>query len=211
MIQEILNALNWRYATQVFDTQKRVSPEEMRAILEAARLAPSSFGIEAWKFLVIENPEVRVKLREVGFGQPKITDASHLVVVARRTDAREHITQELIERSAKQQGVDPAKLDGLKNMVERSLAGKSDVEIDVWVRCQAYIPLGIMIETAALLGIDAGPMEGFMPAGVDEVLGLKEKNLTATSMIAFGYRGEDSAAKRPKVRRVFEEVVEFVK
>lgn len=211
MIQEILNALNWRYATQVFDPQKRVSPEEMRAILEAARLAPSSFGIEAWKFLVIENPEIRAKLREVGFDQPKITDASHLVVVARRTDARQHITQELIERSAKQQGVDPAKLDGLKNMVERSLAGKSDVEIDAWVRSQAYIPLGIMIETAALLGIDAGPMEGFMPAGVDEVLGLKEKNLTATSMIAFGYRGEDSAAKRPKVRRVFEEVVEFVK
>lgn len=211
MIQEILNALNWRYATQVFDPQKCVSPEEMRAILEAARLAPSSFGLEAWKFLVIENPEIRAKLREVGFDQPKITDASHLVVVARRTDARQHITQELIERSAKQQGVDPAKLDGLKNMVERSLAGKSDVEVDAWVRSQTYIPLGIMIETAALLGIDAGPMEGFMPAGVDEVLGLKEKNLTATSMIAFGYRGEDSAAKRPKVRRVFEEVVEFVK
>ncbi len=211
MIQEILNALNWRYATQVFDPQKCVSPEEMRAILEAAGLAPSSFGLEAWKFLVIENPEIRAKLREVGFDQPKITDASHLVVVARRTDARQHITQELIERSAKQQGVDPAKLDGLKNMVERSLAGKSDAEVDAWVRSQTYIPLGIMIETAALLGIDAGPMEGFMPAGVDEVLGLKEKNLTATSMIAFGYRGEDSAAKRPKVRRVFEEVVEFVK
>ncbi|MBP6945282.1 NAD(P)H-dependent oxidoreductase [Patescibacteria group bacterium] len=211
MIQEILNALNWRYATQVFDTEKRVSPEEMRAILEAARLAPSSFGIEPWKFLVIENPEVRAKLREVGFGQPKITDASHLVVVARRTDVREHITQELIERCAKQQGVDPSKLDGLKNMVEGSLAARSDAEVDTWVRSQTYIPLGIMIETAALLGIDAGPMEGFMPAGVDEVLGLKEKNLTATSMIAFGYRGEDSAAKRPKVRRPFEEVVEFVK
>lgn len=211
MIQEILNAMNWRYATQVFDAEKRVSPEEMRAILEAARLAPSSFGIEPWKFLVIENPEVRAKLREVGFGQPKITDASHLVVVARRTDVREHITQELIERCAKQQGVDPSKLDGLKNMVEGSLAARSDAEVDTWVRSQTYIPLGIMIETAALLGIDAGPMEGFMPAGVDEVLGLKEKNLSATSMIAFGYRGEDSAAKRPKVRRPFEEVVEFVK
>lgn len=211
MIQEILNALNWRYATQVFDPQKRVSPEEMRAILEAARLAPSPYGVEPWKFLVIENPEVRAKLREVGFGQPKITDASHLVVVARRTDVREHIAQELIQRCAKQQGVDPSTLDGLKNMVEGSLTGKTDAEVDTWVRSQTYIPLGIMIETAALLGIDAGPMEGFMPAGVDEVLGLKEKNLTATSMIAFGYRGEDSAAKRPKVRRVFEEVVEFVK
>ncbi len=211
MIQDVLSALHWRYATQVFDTQKRVSPEEMRAILESARLAPSSFGIEAWKFLVIENPEVRAKLREVGFGQSKITDASHLVVIARRTDVREHIVGELIERNAEQQGVEPVKLDGLKNMVEGSLTGKSDAEVDAWVRSQTYIPLGIMLETAALLGIDAGPMEGFMPAGVDEVLGLKEKHLTATSMIAFGYRGEDSAAKRPKVRRTFEEVVEFVK
>jgi nitroreductase len=121
------------------------------------------------------------------------------------------MTQELLERTAKIQGVEVVSLEGLKQMVVGSMAGKSDAEVDAWVRAQVYIPLGIMIETAALLGIDAGPMEGFMPAGVDEVLGLKEKNLTATSMIAFGYRGEDSAAKRPKVRRPFDEVVEFIK
>lgn len=211
MTRDILSALTWRYATQIFDPQKHVSEEDMRIILDTARLAPSAFGIEAWKFLVIENPEMRARLREVGFGQPKITDASHLVVITRRTDVRERIVPELIERTAKQQGVDPSKLDGLKQMVEGSLASKTDSEVDVWTRSQCYIPLGIMLETAALLGVDAGPMEGFVPAGVDEVLGLKEKHLTATAMIAFGYRGDDKAALRQKVRRPFEEVVEFVK
>ncbi len=211
MNSKIIEALNWRYAAKVFDSNKRVSEEDFKTILESARLAPCSLGIEAWKFLVIENPEMRAKIRAVGYDQPKITDASHLVVIARRTDVRESITKELIERTAKQQGVEPSKLEGLEQMVKGVIASRSDVELDAWVRSQAYIPLGIMIETAALLGVDAGPMEGFMPPEVDKILGLEEKHLASTTMIAFGYRGEDPAAKRPKVRRSFEEVVEVVK
>ncbi len=180
-------------------------------ILESGRLAPSSFGIEPWKFFVIENPDIRAKIRAVGFDQPKITDASHLVVIARRTDAREHIADELIERTAAQQHVDASNLDGLKQMVSGAVAGRSDEELDAWIRSQVYIPLGIMVETAALLGVDAGPMEGFMPHKVDAVLGLTENHLTATTMLALGYRGQDSGAERPKVRRAFEEVVEFVR
>jgi nitroreductase len=212
MMQEILSALKWRYATKVYDSSKRVSDEDIRTILESGRLSPSAFGVEPWKFIVVENPEIRAQLRAVGFDQPKITDASHLVVIARRTDARERITQELIDRTAEQQGIDPAKLDGLKQMVQASISGKSDAELDAWIRAQVYIPLGIMIETAALLGIDGGPMEGFIPTEVDKVLGLAEKHLASTSMLALGYRGEgDSYAERPKVRRLFDEVVEFVK
>lgn len=211
MNTKIIEALKWRYATKVFDPNKRVSDEDFKTILESARFAPSSLGIEAWKFLVIENPEVRSKLRAVGYDQPKITDASHLVVIARRTDVRESITKELIDRTAKQQGVEASKLEGLEQMVKGAIASRSDAELDAWVRSQAYIPLGIMVETAALLGVDAGPMEGFMPPEVDKILGLSQKHLASTTMIAFGYRGEDPAAKRPKVRRAFEEVVEVVK
>lgn len=103
MMQEILSALKWRYATKVYDSSKRVSDEDIRTILESGRLSPSAFGVEPWKFIVVENPEIRAQLRAVGFDQPKITDASHLVVIARRTDARERITQELIDRTAEQQ------------------------------------------------------------------------------------------------------------
>jgi nitroreductase len=207
---EIIKALNWRFATQTFDSTKKVSDEDLKTILEAARLTPSSFGIEAWKFLVIENPELRGKIREAAWGQSKVTDASHLIVIARRTDVRENITNELIERSAKIQGVAPEALNGLKEMVTGSMVGRSEEELDTYVQNQAYIALGVMIETASLLGIDNGPMGGFSPDKVDEILGLKEKNLKSTVLLALGYRKEGDGM-RPKVRRAFEEVVEFIK
>lgn len=208
--QEIIKAMNWRFATQVFDASKKVSDEVLKTILEAARLTPSSFGIEAWKFLVIENPELRGKIREAAWGQPKVTEASHLIVIARRTDVREHITDELLARTSKAQGVGLEALDGLKQMVNGNMAGRSDAEIDAWTKSQAYIALGVMIETASLLEVDNGPMEGFDPAKVDEILGLKAKNLTSTLLLALGYRDEH-APVRPKSRRSMEEVVEFIK
>jgi nitroreductase len=207
----ILQALQWRYATQVFDTTKSVDHETLHAILQSAVLSPSSFGIEPWKFIVVENPEVRAKLREVGFGQPKITDAPHLVVIAYRTDLKENISRERIERTAKIHKQHHSVFDGLKQMIDMSVNNKSEAELETWAKAQAYIPLGMMIETAALLGVDSGPMEGFNANAVDEILGLKEKHLHATSMIALGYRAEDSAAQRPKVRRDFDEVVAFIK
>lgn len=210
-MQNILDAMNWRYATKVFDAAKKVSDADFQTILEAGRLSPSAFGVEPWHFIVVNDPAVRAKLREVGYDQSKITDASHLIVIARRTDARATLTNELIHRTAAQQHVDVSALDGLKAMVDGAIAFKpTDEALDAWVRAQCYIPLGVMIEAASLLGIDNGPMEGFDPDGVDAVLGLKEKNLHATTMLALGYRGEDPAAVRPKVRRPAEEVVTIV-
>jgi nitroreductase len=209
-MENIIQALNWRFAARVFDSAKKVSDADLHTILEAGRLAPSSFGIEPWHFFVIENPDLRAKLREVGYGQPKITDASHLIVIARRTDARENIVRELLARTAQAQHVEASSLDGLKNMVDGAVAGRDDVALDTWIRSQSYIPLGIMIQTASMLGIDNGPMEGFDPAGVDAILGLAEKHLTATTMLALGYRGADEGASRPKVRRAFDDVVTFI-
>lgn len=206
----IIDALNWRYAVKIFDPAKTVSDENFRAILEAGRLAPSSFGIESWKFIVVENPELRAKLRAVSYDQPKVTDATHIVVIAARTDVAA-LSGELIERTARIQGVDATSLNGLKGMVDGSIASMSAEKALSYSREQTFVALGMMVETAALLGVDAGPMGGFDQAGVDALLGLKEKNLTACSMLAIGYRGEDPAAARPKVRRAFDEAVEFVR
>ena len=213
MKNEITKALNWRYAVQVFDQAKKVTEDDLRTILESARLTASSYGIEAWKFLVVENPEIRAKLREAGYGQSKITDASHLIVLARRTDVRENISAERIQRTAQafQQELTAPALVGFKSMIDGAIAGKSEKALDCWAAKQVYIALGTMMETASLLEIDNAPMEGFSPEKFDEILGLREKNLSATVLLALGYRGEDEAAKRPKVRRSFEEVVEFVK
>ena len=200
-------ALNWRYATKVFDPAKKVSDADIAAILESGRLAPSSFGIEAWAFVVVADPKLRAALRAAAYGQPKVTDASHLVVIARRTDARTAITNELIERTSKITGQPAGAFDSLKGMVDGSMKSRSDAELDAWVKCQCYIPLGTMIEAASLLNIDNCPMEGFDPKKVDEILGLPAKNLVSTTMLALGYRGADPAAGTPKVRRPTEEVV----
>ena len=209
--QTIIDALNWRYATQIFDMSKPLEEEKLMTILESARLAPSSLGIEPWKFIVVENADIRAKLKIAGYNQPKITDSPVLIVLAYRLDLKQSMSKERIVRTVKATNMDASAFEGLKNMIDGSLSGKSQQEAETWAKSQAYIPLGMMIETAALLGVDAGPMEGFDANAVDEILGLKQQHLHATSMITLGYRAEDPASLRSKVRRAFDEVIEFVK
>ncbi len=208
--EQITTALNWRYATKVFDKNKKINEEDLYTILESARLSPSSIGIEAWKFLVIKDENIRAQIFEAS-KQPKVLDASHLIIITYRTDVAENITKERLERTAETQKQKIEELAGLKKMLEDGINQKiQNKDLESWVRAQAYIPLGIMIETSSLLGIDNGPMEGFDARKVDEILGLKEKNLKSVTMLALGYRGEDPASTRPKVRRDFKDVIEFI-
>lgn len=211
MQESIQKALGWRYAVQHFDPARKVGESDLKTILESGRLSPSSFGLEPWKFIVVENPEVRERLKAAAYGQSKVTEASHLVVIARRTDTRENIIRERLERTAKIQNQDIASLDGLKTMLEGVIASRDDTALDMWNSRQVYIALGMMMETASLLGVDNAAMEGFDPKAVDEILGLSEKSLTSTVLLSLGYRGADSSADRPKVRRAFDEVIAFVK
>mgnify|MGYP000905380874 CR=1 FL=1 len=211
MKEEILNALKWRYSVRSFDTEKKVSEEDLRTVLEGGRLAPSSFGLEPWKFLVVENRDIRERLQEVGYGQEKISKSSHLIVIASRTDVRANLVGEHMNRIARTTGASESDLAGLRGMIEGKISSMSDGDLKAWIAAQAYISLGMMLETAALLGIDAAPMEGFVPEKFDEILGLGEKNLTTTVIFSLGFRGEDPAANQPKVRKSLEEAVEFVK
>lgn len=211
MNEQIIKALNWRYATKLFDPQKIVSDDDLYTILESARLSPSSIGAEMWKFIVVKNKEIRQRLRVASFDQPKVTDASHLIIITYRTDSAENLTKERIGHTAKIQNDDPSKLTSLKTMLENTVAQKiKNGTLDTWIQAQSYIPLGIMIETSALLGIDSCPMEGFQSDKVDEILGLKEKNLKSITILTLGYRGDDPASLRPKIRRDFDDVVEEI-
>ena len=208
--EEIIEALNWRYATKVFDKKKKVDEEDIHTILESARLSPSSLGLEPWKFLVIKNPDIRAKIFEVS-KQPKVTDASHLIVITYRTDIDTGVLQDRLERTAKIQNQKLEELADYQKFLKTSIQKQSETSnLESWVRAQAYIPLGIMIQTASLLGIDNCPMEGFEADKVDEILGLKEKNLKSVTMLALGYRGEDPASLKPKIRKEFDEVVEII-
>lgn len=207
--QEIISALEKRYAVKTFDGSKKVNDEDLKTILESGRLAPSSFGLEAWKFIVVTNPEIREKMSAAGYGQTKITDASALIVLTYRTDS-DKLATELIDRTAAAHSKTKEELVELQKMVEGTLGSKQGNDKEVWLKAQTYIALGVMIETAALLDIDTCPMEGFNPEQINTILGLKEKNLSAATILAIGYRGDDAYATMPKVRRTYNEVVEII-
>jgi nitroreductase len=207
--EEIISALEKRYAVKTFAPSKKVSDKDLSTILEAGRLSPSSVGFEPWKFIVVANPDVRAKLRAAGYDQTNITDASHLIVIAYRTDP-DALVAELIARTAVARGKTKEELADFEKMAAGAMAGQQGDARGSWLKAQTYIPLGIMIETAALLGIDTCPMEGFDPEQIDTILNLKEKNLHAATILAVGYRGSDPHAAMPKVRRAYDEVIEMI-
>jgi nitroreductase len=206
--EEIISSLNKRYAVKTFDKTKKVSDEDLKTILESGRLAPSSLGLEPWKFIVVNNEELRAKIRAAAYDQTKVTDASHLIVVAYRTDG-EKLVSEIIERTAKIQNKTKEELAPLQQMLDGAMS-RQEVEKMAWIKTQSYIALGTMIETASLLDIDNCPMEGFDPKQINTILGLNEKNLSIATILAIGYRGDDVYASKPKVRRAYDEVVEII-
>jgi len=205
----ILKSLEWRYATKMFDSTKKIPEKDVEELLEVLRLAPSSFGLQPWKFLVINNPQIRQKLREASWGQPQVTDASHFIVLCARTDVDEKFVKHFVEVMAKTRKVPVESLKSYQDMMIGSMSAKTEqVRID-WSKKQVYLALGMLLEAAALKGIDAAPMEGFDPQKYDEILNLKQEHTTATVLCALGYRAEDDAtAKLAKVRFPKEEVVE---
>jgi len=199
----IIESLEWRYATKKFDQAKKVSDADLNEILEAGRLAPSSFGLQPWKFIVITNPELRKELKEVTWSQPQVCDASHLIVLAVRTDVNEAYIKNYVKKIAEVRKVPVENLKGYEEMMVGAIKGKSKDTINHiidWSARQVYIALGFMLETAALKKIDACPMEGFDAEKYDEILGLKKDNLHAVVLMPVGHRADDPAAKMPKVR-----------
>ncbi|MBS3083766.1 NAD(P)H-dependent oxidoreductase [Candidatus Pacearchaeota archaeon] len=208
-MSEILKALNWRYATQVFDQNKKVSENDLNELLETMRLSPSSFGLQPWKFIVVENKELRKEIREVAFNQPKVTDASHLIVLCSKTDITEEYIKQYIKDTAETRNISIDSLKGFEDMMINFRKLHNNESIKDWAKKQTYIALGILLQTAAIKGIDAGPMEGFDPNGVDEILNLKKEDLTSTVLCAIGYRSkEDKTSNYKKVRHSISKAIE---
>jgi nitroreductase len=209
---QLIDQLNWRYATKQFDPTRKISTQDWAALEEALVLTPSSFGLQPWAFLVIDDPAVRAKLLLASYGQPQVVDASHLVVFATKTNYSEADVDAHIRQAAKVRSVSPEALDGLRTMAVRSIVqGMDESARRNWATNQTYIALGNLVTSAALLGIDAGPMEGFERHRYDDILGLKVRGLTASVIAAVGYRREsDKYAAAPKVRFPREEIVPHV-
>ena len=208
---DALAALNWRYAVKKFDPARKIPADTWAALEHALVLSPSSYGLQPWKFVVVETPAVREQLLPHSWGQRQVVDADKLVVFAVKTDVTPADADRLIARSSAVRGIPAEKLEGYRQMMAGSLSKTPAAEIDVWMSRQVFIALGVFLTTAAVLGVDACPMEGFVPAKYDEVLGLGAKGYAARVAATAGYRAADDAyAGLKKVRYEPGEVIERV-
>ncbi|TAJ17666.1 MAG: NAD(P)H-dependent oxidoreductase [Planctomycetota bacterium] len=200
-------ALEWRYAVKKFDTARSIPAVTWQALEHALVHAPSSYGLQPWRFVVVSDPALRAKLREVSWKQPQVTDASHFVVFAARVGVGDADVRRYAEHIAAVRGVSLESLAGFQGMMSKAIAGMGE-RADAWTARQTYIALGTLLTSAAVLGIDACPMEGLDGPRYDELLGLAPLGYRALCAAALGYRAADDAnAALRKVRFPSGEVI----
>jgi nitroreductase len=206
--EQLLQQLRWRYATKQFDPTRKVSDADWAALEEAALLTPTSFGLQPYQFLLVRDPALRKRLQPAAWNQTQIVDASHLVVLAAKKNLDEAGIDAYLQRIAQVRQVPGAKLAAFREMLMNSVIKGMDAPARLeWARYQTYIALGNFLTSAALLGIDACPMEGFDRRQFDEILGLGQKGLAATVLAAVGYRSAaDTYSSLAKVRFPKEQV-----
>jgi len=205
----LIEKLNWRYATKRMNGTK-VPQDKVDIILEAIRLAPTSFGLQPFKVLVIESPELREKIFNEACQQPQIKEASQILVFAANKKVSSEQITEYMELIASTRNIPVESLDGFKNMFGAIVTGTAEQNF-VWTARQAYIAFGVGIVAAAIEGVDATPMEGFSTEALDKILGLSEQNLGSTTILSLGYRNEenDNLAKAAKVRKSKSSLFDF--
>ncbi len=206
--ETILKQLEWRYAAKRFNPAKKVSGGDIATLEKIVMLAPSSFGLQPWKFVVVSDAGVRAKLRPAAWNQPQITEASHLFVFAFRKGLSEADVQKYIDRIADVRKIPAEGLNDFKNMMNGFVKSRTPEWMDGWSARQTYIALGTLLSAAAMLGIDACPMEGFDPDKFNHILGLEKLGYSAVALCALGYRANDDAsAGHTKVRFEAKDVI----
>lgn len=210
---QLLEVQNWRYAVKKFDATKKIPDADWKALEQALILSPSSYGLQLWKFIVVENTELRQKLRAASYNQPQITDASHLIVFAAKKTVTEADLDRFVALTYKTQNIPAGRLDGYKQVMAADLLrGNRSRMIPEWTARQTYIALGNFMTSAALIGIDTCPMEGLEATEYDDILGLKGVEYFTTMACTVGYRAaDDRGATAPKVRYTAKDVMDYRK
>jgi nitroreductase len=198
---------NWRYATKKFDSTKKISTEDLNTLKEAIRLSSSSYGLQPYQILIVENPELRAKIQPVAWGQSQIVDASHLFVFVNRTSLKESEIDAFFDNMSQTRGIPLEALAGYQGFMKGKFSELSDEKVSIWASKQTYLALANLLNAAAELKIDVTPMEGFSPADVNEILGLNALGLNASLIAPIGYRHQDDATQHhKKVRKSNEEL-----
>ena len=199
-VSQLVDSYNWRYAVKKFDSSKRIDSGTWAAIEKSLVLTPSSFGLQPWKFVVISSPENKAKLPAISWNQMQPGDCSHMVVFAARKALDEAYLDAFLASTAKQRNVPVESLVGYRKVILGFLQGTAGRHL-AWSSNQAYIALGQLLASAAMLGVDACPMEGILAAEYDKLLGLEGGDYTTVVGCALGFRHpDDHYAALPKVR-----------
>jgi len=203
--------LKWRYANKQYDTTKKVSENDINTIKEAIQLSASSYGLQPYKILDIRDEALREHLKPLSWGQPQITDASHLFLFCNKLEVTESDVDDFLKMTADTRG---KKIEALKeygDVIKSTLSNFSADIMHAWTARQTYIALGNGLSAAAQLHVDSSPMEGFDVEAYNEKLGLKEQGYSACVLLAIGYRSEeDQLQYEKKVRKSVEELFEEV-
>lgn len=208
---DALAALGWRYACKKFDPMKKIPADTWAALEQSLLLSPSSYGLQPWKFFVVDTPALREQLLPHSWGQRQVVDADKLVVFAVKKEMAAADADRLIARTSQVREVHVDTLAGYHKMMAGSLTRTPAAEVDVWMSRQVFIALGFFLTAAAMLNVDTCPMEGFVPEKYDEVLGLGAKGYASRVVATAGYRADDDkSATAKKVRYELGEVVEHI-
>ncbi|MDA8453602.1 NAD(P)H-dependent oxidoreductase [Acidovorax sp. GBBC 3334] len=210
---ELLDVLQWRYATKKMDPARAVPQDKVDRILEAARLAPTSSGLQPYEIIVVTSPDVRARIREVAWNQAQVTDGSHLLVFAAWDDYTPERINQMFDYTNEVRGFRNEGWENYRNMLLGSYPQRgAEVNFQHAAR-QAYIGFGAALIAAADEAVDSTPMEGFQPEAVDEILGLRARGLRSVTLLPLGYRQpeEDWLVNLKKVRRPREQFVSEVR
>lgn len=200
--QQLLDALHWRYATKVFDANKKIPDNVWQTLKQSLVLTPTSYGLQPYRFLVIESPAKRAELFPYSWNQRQVVDASHFIVFTARKNVTETDVDKLINHTSHERNIPVESLNAYRGMMVGDLINGPRGKIaHEWATRQTYIALGNLMTCAAVLGVDACPMEGFSPPDYDRVLGLEKSGYAAVVCCALGYRSaKDKYASLAKVR-----------
>jgi nitroreductase len=207
--QTVLDALRWRSAVKKMDAARKIPEATWAGLEEALVLSPSSFGLQAWRFVVVTDGPTKQRLAAASHDKNRPVDCSHLVVFAARRGYNRGDLNHYVDRLSEVRAVPRETLKGYSDSIAGTIdrAAKGGYR-DTWVERQVYIALGVFLTSSALVGVDVGPMEGIDTAKYDEILALTAMGYGSLCACAAGYRSaEDNYSKMPKVRFKKEEVI----
>ena len=205
--ENILNQLRWRYSVKLFDLKKKISKSSLSCILDSLVLTPSSYGMQPWKFFVISDREELKKLTTISFNQKQVESCSHLIVLVAKTQITEEDIDAWIQRLSRTPKRDVSELASYREKILSSIGEMKREKQGLWAKNQVYIALGQLLSIAAMLEIDACPMEGISRQDYDKYLNL-DSSFSTVVICPLGYRSpEDKYAEFPKVRFSKEKII----